>query len=253
MALLNEILLVPRGVQQLVVGLTAASDGRWQATFVARLSTGPSAAEHLAEKLPNAVKKIHNGIEYRVANEWAYYAPAGDKQLMVVAPESSITEIIDLRGDPPPIRREVERLLSHTDADRHFTMIVAPNFLFSEGQGVFTGQMAPLRDPLFRFFGDEFGAAALSMHWDDNFFVELLTMPTLDTSPERAARVLTERVAEIPDRLEEYVVGLEAQEYGRRDSRAFSGDGPQAGRVYTERIRIGPRGAALLLAGGCRA
>ena len=216
MAFLDEMLLDLDDVTQVIVGLNATSGGRWQTALVARLRTGTTASEYLAAKLPDAVEKTHHGIRYLVSHDWAYYTPAADEKLLIVAPAASITEIIDLRGEPPPLRREVDRVLAHTDADRHFTMIVAPNFLFSEGQGVFTGQMAPLRDPLFRFLGDEFGAAALSMHWDNHFFVELLTVPTLDTSPERAARVLTERVAEIPERLEEYVVGLEAQEYGRR-------------------------------------
>ena len=216
MALLDELLLDLDDVTQVIVGLNATSGGLWQTALVARLRTGITAAERLAAKLPDAVEKTHQGIQYLVSQDWAYYTPAADEKLLIVAPAASITEIIDLRGEPPPLRREVDRVLAHTDADRHFTMIVAPNFLFSEGQGVFTGQLAPLRDPLFRFLGDEFGAAALSMHWDDNFFVELLVVPTSDTSPERAARVLTERVVEIPDRLEEYVIGLEAQAYGRR-------------------------------------
>ena len=214
--LLDKLLLVPGGVRQLVVGLSVTSDGRWRSALVARLSDGPSAAEHIAAKLPNAAKKIHHGIDYAVANEMAYYAPAGDKKCIVVAPEPSIAEIIDLHGETPPLRREVERLLAHTDADRHVTMIVAPNFLFSEGQAIFNGQMAPLREPLYWFLGDEFGAAALSLHWDDDFFVELLAVPTLDTSPQRAARLLADRVAQISDGVEEYVVGLEAQAYGRR-------------------------------------
>jgi hypothetical protein len=216
LAQLDEMLLDPHGVSQLAVGLSATSDGRWQTALVARLSSGPTAAQHLATKLPNAVENTHNGIKHLVADGTAYYAPASDQQLLVIAPSEAIAEIIDLQGDPPPLRREFERLLSHTDADRHFTLIAAPNFLFSEGRGVFNGQIAPLREPLFWFLGDEFAAAALSMHWDNDFFVELLAAPTLDTSTQRAASMLSERVGQIPDRLEEHVVGLQAQPYGRR-------------------------------------
>jgi hypothetical protein len=216
LAQLDEMLLDPHGVSQLVVGLSATSDGRWQTALVARLDSGPTAALHLEARLPNAVENTHNGIKYLLAEGAAYYAPTSDPQLLVVAPSEAIAEIIDLQGDPPPLRRGVERLLSHTDADRHFTLIAAPNFLFSEGRGVFNGQIAPLREPLFWFLGDEFGAAALSMHWENDFFVELLAVPTLDTSPQRAALTLSERVGQIPDRLEEYVVSLQAQPYGRR-------------------------------------
>jgi hypothetical protein len=210
------LLKPPRGVTHLMIGVTASSDGQWQTALVAQLGAGPDAAEHLMTNLTDAIKKTHSGVEYHVANDLAYYAPAANKQLLVVAPAALVAEIIDLNGEAPPLRREVERLLSHTDAERHFTMILAPNFLFSEGSGVFHGQMESLREPLFWFLGDEFGASSLSVHWDDDFFVELLAVPTSDTSPQRAARILAERLAQIPDRLEEYVMSLETGSYGRR-------------------------------------
>jgi hypothetical protein len=53
------------------------------------------------------------------------------------------------------------------------------------------------------------------MNWDENFFLELDATPTLETSPEKAARIFSERVSQIPQKLEEYVVGLSAQPHGR--------------------------------------
>ena len=214
---LDDALQNPQGVKQCIIGCQATSDGRWQTTLVAQLSGGPTAAQHLTSELPDAIKKSHGAATYWLADEWAYYVPdSNDERFLVVAPPELITEIIDLEGSPPPLRRDMERLLAHTDADRHFTLLVAPNFLFSEGQGMFSGQMARLRGPLFWFLGDELSAAALSLHWDDDFFAELIATPTLDTSPERAARILAERLAKVPDRLEDYVVALDAQPFGRR-------------------------------------
>jgi hypothetical protein len=151
------------------------------------LSGSATAAQHVKAVVPEAAEKTHRGHDYFVENDRAYFAPASDAQLVVIAPAAAITEIIDLQGEPP-----------------------------SEGRVVFNGQLAPLREPLFWFLGDEFGAASLSMNWDDDFFIELLAAPTLDTSPQRAASTLSERVGQIPDRLEEYVVGIQAQPYGRR-------------------------------------
>jgi hypothetical protein len=54
------------------------------------------------------------------------------------------------------------------------------------------------------------------MNWDENFFLELAAMPTLDVSPEKAASQLLERVRQLPDLLEDYVVRLNPQPYGRR-------------------------------------
>jgi hypothetical protein len=80
---------------------------------------------------------------------------------------------------------------------------------------MFTGQMAGLREPLFWFLGDELSAVALSLHWDENFFVELIATPTLDTTPERASRILAERLAHVPDKLEADLATLKPQPYGR--------------------------------------
>jgi hypothetical protein len=214
--LLDELLLTPRGVKQLTLGLRASSDGRWRVSFAARLSGGASAEEHLRNRLPTAIEKDHAGTPYRLAESWAYYAPATDHELLVITPEESIAEIMDLEGDPPPLRRDVERVLTHTDADRHVTIILAPNIFNGDGKALFQGPWANLHPALSWFFGDELGAVALSFHWDDNFFIEFLAVPTLDTSPERTSRILADRLTQMQEPLEDYVVGLNAQPYGRR-------------------------------------
>jgi hypothetical protein len=204
------------GVQQAIVGFGTTSDGKWSVTEVVRLTEAQAAAEYFASNFPNAEEKSHNGRRYWLQGDRAYFIPdTADKNLIVVAPPDVIAEIIDLDGEAPPLRRDVERLLAFTDADRDVTIIFTPNSLFSEGRGMFDGEMARLKEPLFWFLGDELSAAALSLDWGDNFFVELIATPTLDTPPERSARILVERVAEVPDRLEAYVVGLHPQPYGR--------------------------------------
>jgi hypothetical protein len=126
-----------------------------------------------------------------------------------------MADIIDLAGNSPPLRRDIERLLDHTDADRQVTLIVAPNSLFSEGQSLFAGELERLRGPLFWFLGDELSGAALSMNWGDNFFLELVATPKLDTTPAKAARIFTQRCSDIPDKLQAYVSSLNAQAYSR--------------------------------------
>jgi hypothetical protein len=116
----------------------------------------------------------------------------------------------------PPLTRDVERLLAHTDSSRHVTLLLRPNFLFGDGSSVFSGSMAALRGPLFWFFGDGLNAAAVSLHWDDNFFVEFLGVPTLDVPPNQMADELLGRVEELPRRVKEGVRGLDPALYGRQ-------------------------------------
>jgi hypothetical protein len=201
-------------MERLVVGWQLASEGKWQATIV--VSASADDVRDAISKLSAAAESAHGDHKYRVVDDWAYYLPPdANGKLLVVAPPNAMTDIIDLAGEPPPLRRDVERLLEHTDADRDVTIVVTPNSLFSDGGGLFEGGMTRLKEPLFWFLGDELSAAALSLHWDENFFIELVATPTLDTPPERAARILAERVTVIPDKVEAYVVGLQPQPYGR--------------------------------------
>ena len=46
-----------------------------------------------------------------------------------------MTEMLDMEG-PPLLRREMEKLLRDTDDTRHMTLLLAPNFLFTEGKAI---------------------------------------------------------------------------------------------------------------------
>ena len=106
MQYLDDALLDPSGVEHLILGLQATSDGTWQTAIRACLADGATAAEHLDARIPDAVEKIHNGKMYRLANGRAYFTPAGNDKLLIVAPVESIAEIIDLGNEQPPLRRD---------------------------------------------------------------------------------------------------------------------------------------------------
>lgn len=202
-------------MDRFVVGLQTTADSQWIPTFVV-YSAKPISREAILAKQSETAGKEHAGKSYWLTGGRAYYFPGGsENKVLVVAPESAIADVIDLGGQAPPLRRDIERLIDHTDGDRQLTIVLAPNSLFGEGQSIFSGQMSRLRQPLFWFLGDELSGAALSLNWDANFFLELIATPKLETSPENAARIFAERVAQIPQKLEEYVVGFTAQPYGR--------------------------------------
>lgn len=208
-------------MDQLIVGAQATSDGSWSVSLVVH-ATNATSTDALAAKHAGAAENSHAGKTYLVANERAYYLPTSGKgKVLVVAPQDAIQDVIDLAGQPPPLRRDIERLMDHTDADRHATIIVAPNSLFSEGRSIFAGEFTELRGPLFWFLGDELSGATLSTNWDENFFLELTATPTLETSPERAARIFAKRCSEVPGRLAKYVAGLKAQPYSRELVKRF--------------------------------
>jgi hypothetical protein len=204
-----------KSMEQLIIGGQVTSAGKWLVTFVVHTKK-VIPREALVANLTGATEKSENGQTYWLANDQAYYLPSsGNGKVLVVAPPDAIADIIDLAGSPPPLRRDIERLLDHTDADRQVTVIVAPNSLFSEGQSLFAGELERLRGPLFWFLGDELSGAALSMNWGDDFFLELIATPKLETTPEKAARIFAKRCSEIPDKLQQYTSSLNSQPYGR--------------------------------------
>ena len=221
-------------MDRLVVGCQTAADSKWSATIVVH-SAKPIASEAILAKHAGAVEKEHGGKKYWLVGERAYFFPgAAGGTSLVVAPEDAIKDVIDLAGQMPPLRRDIERLIDHTDGERQVTIVFAPNSLFGEGQSIFSGQMSRLRNPLFWFLGDELSGAALSMNWDSNFFLELIATPTLETSTEKAARIFAERSC--PDSAKAGRVRCQPQLAALRPVRhgPVPGDAAEVGAVHAE-------------------
>jgi len=81
---------------------------------------------------------------------------------------------------------------------------------------LFSGSAARLEKPLIWFAGEGLTALAISLHWDENFFVELLAAATIDTAEHILAKRFSERVEQLPAGIEDYVFQLDIQPYGRR-------------------------------------
>ena len=181
-----------REIERLLVGWQVEADGSYVATLVV---TGKS--------------------PLRPAGDF-YQPKSGQGRMTVIAPPSALADIRTLDGHPPPLLRDLERILSHTDAARQVTLLMRPRALLNDRSQARLGEAALLRRPLERLLGDNIAAAALSMNWGKNFFVELVAMPTLDSSPAQMADGLARRVDELPDLVEDFTLSLDASPYGRR-------------------------------------
>jgi hypothetical protein len=204
-----------RDVEQLLVGWQVTREGNWDTALV--VSAKPEAtAKAFDARRENGAAEQHDEENYIVAGDRAYWRPKlADGRVLVVASQSTIGDILDLAGNPPPLRRDVERLLAQTDASRHATLLVAPSFLFSDGASIFAGEFSRLRDPLFWFLGDDISAAALSFHWSDDFFIELTATPILDVPANRAVNQLAQRLAKSPEHVAAYVATLAPTDFSR--------------------------------------
>jgi hypothetical protein len=180
------------GVERLVVGWQVARDGSYLATLVVTTQTPlPPQGDH-------------------------YQPQRGHGHVTIIAPPSALADVRSLEGRTPPLARDLERLLPHTDGSRDVTLVIRPRTLLSDASNAFRGEMTSLRHPLERFLGSDVAAASLSMNWDENFFIELVAVPTLDSSPERMSDELAARVDELPSHVEDSVLALDASPYSRR-------------------------------------
>jgi hypothetical protein len=205
----------PDQIPPMTIGLQINSDGEWLVSRVIPMQRplDELQVKELRTLFEDRVRE-YQGHWYGVGSNEAYYlTPSANK--WVIAPESLIKDIIDLGGNPPPLRRDIERLVPYTDDDRLLTVVFSPASLFALGQQLFTGKLTKLHEPLSWFLGDELSAVAFSANLDSNLFLEFIAVPKLENSTEKVSQILAERVAQISDKVEQYVVNLNAQPYGR--------------------------------------
>ncbi len=202
-------------IDRLLVGMQVNFEGAWESTLVVTL-VEPMTQEGATAQFADATQQVSEGQTVWLAGGYAYYLPSSEAgQVLVVAPHDSIADILVMDGAPPPLRRDIEQLLATSDADRHVTLLVAPNYLFSEGEKIFAGMASRLRNPMDQFLGDGLSGAMLSLHWDENFFIELRVRPTLDMPAERLVSLLEERIGQMANQVEDYLKKLHPHDYSR--------------------------------------
>jgi len=162
------------------------------------------------------------------------YQPAGSESFVIAAGDM-LAEIRELAGTPPALRRELESLLAQTDNSRHITIIAAPNFLFNDGRRMWNGPLAGLRDPLFSLLPDSTRAAALSLHWGDDFFAEVRLAATIDQNPRGFAQQFADKVGRWPAAAERTLAGIRVSPH----SQTVVARLPAMLRVLNRYVRVG--------------
>ena len=64
--------------------------------------------------------------------------------------------------------------------------------------------------------GDDTRAAAVSVHWDEDFFLELRVATTAERTSQQAAREIQQRLLLAPQLVESWLDKMEANQYGRQ-------------------------------------
>jgi hypothetical protein len=163
-----------------------------------------------------------------MGNGRAFWLPGRERgRVLVVAPPTLMEEIIvdaaathsDREGAGPAVSldRDLETLVEMLDADRHLTLAGLPHHLLTNGRPTaLVGPLARLAEPLDAFCGEDVKAAAVSLHFGDDFYTEVDAVTALDLPAAKAAPLLAERLARLPDDVEAYCTRLAPDPYGGR-------------------------------------
>ncbi|HXT60364.1 MAG TPA: protein kinase [Pirellulales bacterium] len=211
-------------IDSAIIGLLDASPGPPRVTIVARTVSAAPREELLAAWGAPQAEQIEKETIW-VNKDVAYFLPAaGAQQIIVIAPPNEMREIAASNGQPPALRREIESLVETSDAERHFTLLFAPNFTFSGAKALFTEQGAKLQGPLDAFLVMENGdgqlelpkAAELSLQLGDELFVELRVYNSYGGKPMgTVVQEFRDRIARLPKQISEYVRDLYLSDYSK--------------------------------------
>jgi len=139
--------------------------------------------------------------------------------------------------------RDLETLVGMLDADRHITLFGSPHYLLTAGQSVMAGPLAKLAEPIDGLFGEGLQAAALSLHFGAECYVELDAVATLDVPAKTLAPEIGGRVEGLADSVEAYCAALNPDPYGRMLVLRL----PGMLRVLAAQVRSGAEGKGVVL------
>ncbi len=219
-------------IQSLLIAVVVNADGELDACLRVEFNPPPSkrgATEGIPNDLDTATFDYDEmAPRFPMADpvevgENGNYLAVGDRAMitarpstLVVCPASFAGDLIDSAGEAPPLVRDIEILAENSDADRAFTVIVAPKFLEASGNELLVAEAAALHDALHWLIGADATAIAISAHWEGDFFAEFRATPALNVAPRRLAAKLRERIAAAPDVVEETILASPWHPYGRK-------------------------------------
>jgi serine/threonine protein kinase len=219
-------------VDQLILALLPQDDGYPRAAIVVR-TVEPKNLVALWDNPPPIQK---DGEVYYTVQGWSFYVPpAGGGRVFVMGVKSDIEDVLQRKGGLPPLRRELEKLLQTSDADRQLSILFLPNFFFSDGRELLRGNREKLRAPFSWFLGDQIQAGLLGLHLGRDFYGELRLVGTLDLEPIRLAEQLQERLEQIPRGIERYLGTVGLNPYWQPLALKF----PGMVRILHQQTRIG--------------
>ena len=227
-------------IERLIVGLHN-NDAKFPRTSFVVKTKEVVAADQLLVRWGNPAEQKEGSATYYAGPVWAYYvdtsSEAGEaERTFLMAQPRDVKEVARVAGNPPPLFRDVERLRRSIDEARHFTLLANPQFFFNDdGEPLFAGQRRKVREPLSWLLGDGLQAALVSLHFGEEFYLEMRMLGSLDNEPYKLSSDFRQRLDQVPRRLEDYFVELTPPPYWKKIAFRY----PGMVRALHENLRVG--------------
>ena len=186
----------------------------------------------------------------------SFWLPTAEEgRVLAIAPAALLRQMAEAGGPPrdgtgagdPPLPAglspDMESLVGMLDRTSHVVVLGSPHYLLHDGRPLLGGGLARLIDPIHEFFGDDVKAAAVSLHFGDNFYLELDAIPSRDEPAKSLARRLAAGVDSWGDAAVDAIAATTPHEYGRKLVIQL----PAMIRVLAANTRAGPEGRAAVL------
>lgn len=202
-------------IDQLIIGMYG-NGGQFPRVSMVVRPTARESSDALLAKWGNPPAKENGGKPFfEAANGWAYLVPGNGDGAFVMGHPTEIADLATTGAAPPLLRREIGQLVRVSDSQRHFNVLFAPNFFHADGRAIFTGNNEKALGPLSWFLGDELKAAMVSLHFTDQLYFEMRMESDIVIDRYALATQFRDRLKEIPQAIESYIVNLNPGPYWR--------------------------------------
>ncbi len=207
--------------------------------FVVHFVNPPDREKVIATWGKQTPKSIGSETVFQTSSGFSAFWPSNEAgKVLVLGPTEPVEEAAKLGAAVAPVRRELERLLPFTDADRLATLLFVPSAALKTNPDSSTSSWQSLLGPGQTFFGADIRAALVSAHLTkDDFFVELRAKGPLDRPSAIETQQFRERLGHLADSVEAYIATLNLSPYGKRLLLRY----PQMIKLVDEFTRGAPR------------
>jgi hypothetical protein len=132
-----------------------------------------------------------------------------------------MTDLVDLKGAVAPQRKQIEELLRETDHKADLTVVIAPNFFFTDATQVLSTYAPTIVDELQSLFGTKIRGGLLTTTLTPQWYVEFRLKGESDQEAGQVLKEIKDRMTKLDDRVEAAFVESPAHPYWRGIANRF--------------------------------